>query len=92
MSLGYRTRSQYLPLQHCFEHATNKLKQRKEIINIVVTFYAAELSMYTNDSLIQNQPETDEKSTRDFWVGDQYNQADITNKKQYEYKKTRNEI
>ena len=81
-----------MPLKHCFENATKKLKQRKEIIGIVVTFYTAELSMYTNDSLMQNQTETDERITRDFWVGDQYNQADITNKKQYEYKKTRNEI
>ena len=47
-----------------------------------MTFDAAELSMYTNDSFIQNQPETDERITRDFWVEDQHNQAGIPNKKQ----------
>ena len=48
---------------------------------IIVTFYTAELSMYTNDSFVQNQTETDERITRDFWVGDQHNQAGIPNKK-----------
>ena len=75
-----------------------KLKQRQEIICIVVTFYTAELSMYTNDSFVQNQPETDERIRRDFWVADQYNQAGITNKKQIrnsmktKKKKKKNEI
>ena len=67
-----------------------------------MTFYTAELSMYTNDSLMQNQTETDERITRDFWVEEQHNQAGIPDKKhkkQYENKtkqnkktKKRNEI
>ena len=31
---------------------------------------------------MQNQPETDERITRDFWVEEQHNQAGIPDKKQ----------